>query len=281
MKIAFYTVGGQILDLMENELQYQGIELVRNSWDEECDFIYLSTVTSTQDFPKNIPLIVYNWDQYGWHKEQSGYKWDLFNELQHRCIEIWTPSNAVNLRIEEFLGLSNKCYIIKSFARLFDYPKENIKDNRYVFQVVRDYKHDPNFEWAKKACQELNIPFHMDDNHSKSEEDFQKMIAESTLLFCHYDEASTGGLTLIEGHRLGKPILVCDSPYMGAKDYFGNRATYFERNNYEDFKSKLKNMFDNPQFHNIDECKEFTNQYTVENMVKKMIERFNYLKNNG
>jgi hypothetical protein len=287
MKIAFFTIGGQILGPIENELKKQNIELLINTCDDSCDLIYLSTLSATseaysaaQSYP-DIPVIVYNWDQYKWYKSQTGYKWDMFNELQKQSIEIWTPSKAVNLRVEEFLGLGHKCYIIKSFARLFDYNKEEIKDNRYVFQVVRNYNSDPNFYWAKQACEELNIPLYTNDNHHRSEEEFQKFIAESTLLLCHYDEASTGGLTLIEGHKLGKPVLVCDSPYMGAKDYFGDRAIYFERNNYEDFKNKLKDTFDNPPKYDILECEEFTNQYVIDNMVKNMVDRFNYLKDNN
>lgn len=287
MKISFYTVGGQILEPIANELQNQGIDLLINSCDNLCDFIYVSTVTCVEQayeaaklFP-HIPVIIYNWDQYSWHKTQTGYQWDKFNDLQKLALDIWTPSNAVNLRIEEFLGLGYKCHIIKSFARLFDYPKDQIIDKKYVFQVIRNYTHDPNFYWAEQACEELNIPLYTNDNHHRSEEEFQKFIAESTLLMCHYDEASTGGLTLIEGYRLGKPVLVCDSPYVGAKDYFGDKAIYFERNNYEDFKNKLKNTFENPPLYNILECEVFTNQYNVSNMVKNMIDRFYWLKNNN
>ena len=286
MKIAFFTIGGQVLGPIESKLREKGIEIVTNECTSDCDFMYLSTVTCTNkaldqiNSNKNIPLVVYNWDQYKNHATvQKGYPWDTFNELQKRSVEIWTPSEAVNHRVEEFIGLKNKCHIIKSWARYFDYPINRIKDNRYVIQVVRNYKWDPQFEWTKRACTELNIPYHYNAKHQRSEEDFQRWIAEASVLICEYEEASTGGLTLLEGHRLGKPVLVSDSKYMGAVDYFGERATYFENGNYNDFKAKLKELYDNPPTYNLQDCIDFTNQYTLDVMVDNMIERFLYLKN--
>lgn len=283
MKISFFTVGGQVLGPIENKLREKGIEVLTNTCDENCDFIFLGTVSVVSSiipyinkYP-NIPLIVYNWDQYGWHHHQ-GYAWGDFNKLQQHSKEIWTPSTSVNLRVEEYLGLGNKCFIIKCFARLFDYPIDQIKDNRYVAHVIRDYNYDPQFDWGRKACNELNIPIDLNDNHHRSEEGFQKWLAEATLLLNPYDEASTGGLSLIEGYKLGKPVLVCDSPYMGAKEYFEDKATYFERGNYQDFKEKLSKMFFTPSFHDIKECEQFTKQYELEVMVDNIIKRLKDLK---
>jgi hypothetical protein len=226
----------------------------------------------------HIPLVVFNWDQYGWHLTQDS-DWKLYNHFQTISREIFVPSNSVKLRIKEFLGLDHKCHIIKSWARFFDYPRSEIKDGRYIFQVVRPYRDDPQYEWAERACNELKIPIIMNNTHNRSESDFQRCIAESTLLLCHYDEASTGGLTLIEGHRHGKPVMFSDSPYMGANDYFGDRATTFQRHNYEDFKNKLETSFYSPVEHDVDECIEFTNQYQIDNVIKIITERMEFLIN--
>jgi len=111
-----------------------------------------------------------------------------------------------------------------------------------------------------------------------SESEFQKRIANCTFLVCEYYEASTGGLTLLEGHRLGKPVLVSDSPYMGAKDYFGDRANYFKHDDYEDFKNKISEMWNNRTTLDREACVKFTDRYSLENMVKEMIERMKVLK---
>jgi len=281
MKISFYTPGGQVLTPIENEFRNQGIEILTNDCDKDCDFIFLSTVTSTNQayeavkkYP-NIPLVVYNWDQYGWHKTQ-GYNWDLFNNLQEKCIEIWVPSQAVTDRIKEYISNTNKCHIVKSYARLFEYNGE-IKDNRYIYQPMRNYELDKNYGWLRKACSELNIPL-IETHHKLNEIEFQKMIAECSFLVCEYHEASTGGLTLIEGYRLGKPVLVSDSKYMGARDYFGEKAIYFNDTNYDNFKSNIESIWNNPPVLDKNDCINFTNQYTVNVMVTKMISRLHELK---
>lgn len=273
----------QITHMFVNSLANHAVVDI-NSCSNDTDFIilfgreHLDHANEIVCRYPHVPLIVYNWDQYGWHQLQD-CNWNLYNSLQEKSKEIWVPSKAVSLRIEEFLKLGNKCFIMKSWARIFDYPKENIIDGRYVFQVVRNYHPDPFYNWAERACSDLNIPLFMNAYHKKSEEEFQKFIAESTLLLCHYDEASTGGLTLIEGHRLGKPVLFCDSPYMGAKDYFGERAHTFRRNDYEDFVSKLRDLYHQPVAHDFDDCHKFTDQYKIENYMIRVKERLMTLKN--
>ena len=282
MKVAFYTPKGQVLDPIENELRNQGVEVLTNNCDENCDFIFLSTITSTdqanravEKYP-NIPLVVYNWDQYAWHKTQTRYNWKVFDKLQEKCIEIWVPSHAVTNRIKEYISDTSKCHLVKSYARLFEYPENKISDQRYIVHVMRPYPHDPQNDWLDKACDELQIPLKK-PNHKLSENEFQSLLANCTFTSCPYWEASTGGLTLIEAFNLGKPTLVCDSPYMGARDYFGDHAVYFEEGNFEDYKNKIKLLFDNPNI--LSNHKEFCKQYTVKSMVTNMISRFNYLKN--
>jgi hypothetical protein len=66
---------------------------------------------------------------------------------------------------------------------------------------------------------------------------------------------------------------------MGANDYFGDRATTFQRHNYEDFKNKLETSFYSPVEHDVDECIEFTNQYQIDNVIKIITERMEFLIN--
>ena len=42
---------------------------------------------------------------------------------------------------------------------------------------------------------------------------------------------------------MGKEVLLCNSPYIGGKDYFGDRAHYFEPN-YESLRDKIGLMWD-------------------------------------
>jgi len=92
-------------------------------------------------------------------------------------------------------------------------------------------------------------------------EEFKERVASCSLLACGYLEASTGGLTLIEGLWNGKPSLISDSPYMGGKDYLGEFGFYFKHDDFEDLKIQLRKLFDNPP--KIDIVK--ARQYIIKN----------------
>lgn len=269
-----------VLDQWVPEFEKRGVEVLINYIDETCDFILCSSHSQTDKmvaahkaYP-DIPIINYHWDIYEWHKKQH-YDWDLYGKYLAKSIDIWCPSEEVILRTEEYFGLGSLCHIIKTFARFFEY--DDVQDKRYVFQPMRAYHHDRNYGWTQKACKELGIPL-VESMHKLSQEDFEKTIAHCSFLLCEYYEASTGGLTLLEGHRLGKEVLVCDSDYMGARDYFGDRAHYFKHDDYEDFKKQILHLWDSKSSLDRQDCEKFTDQYSLDLMVDKMTQRLHFLK---
>ena len=191
-------------------LRDRGMEVVEDNIDASCDFIICASISQLgrlvplQTKYPQIPIIHYNWDLYEWHKSQN-YDWLTYGKSLQQSREIWCPSAEVILRTEEYYGLGRKCHIIKTFARLFDY--DDVQDKRYIYNPMRAYFRDKNYGWAERACKELEIPL-VESKHKLSQEDFEKTIAHCTFLLCEYYEASTGGLTLLEGHRLGKQVLV-------------------------------------------------------------------------
>ena len=260
----------------------KGITVITNQVTSDCDFIIVASHSQIDALEHwhlrypHIPIINYNWDLYGWiWLNPRGYDWHKYGRYLEKSIEIWVPSEEVTLRTEEFFNLGSRCKRIKSFARYFDY--DDVRDGGYIFQAMRDYTSDKNFGWLRKACRELDIPLY-ESQHKLSEEEFQKKIAHCTFLCTEYHEASTGGLTLLEGYRLGKPVVVSDSIYMGARDYFGDKAIYFKDNDYEHFKQTIKDTWDATPVLDLKECVEFTNQFNVEAMVDQMIERLECLK---
>tara|TARA_Y100000401_G_C8319473_1_gene224434 strand:+ start:149 stop:1009 length:861 start_codon:yes stop_codon:yes gene_type:complete len=283
MKISLVKPNSTNIDPWVAEFENQGIEVMVNFINEDCNFLIGSTHSQTNRIKQfnemypEIPMINYNWDLYEWiWKNSRGYDWNGYGNLLKKSIEIWTPSEEVNLRTEEFFNLGHKCRVIKTFARLFDYSGE-IKNGRYIYQAMRNYELDRNYGWLRRACKELNIPLY-ESHHRLSEDDFQKVIAECSFMVTEYHEASTGGLTLIEGYRLGKPVIVSDSKYMGAKDYFGDKAIYFKDGDYEDFKRVILETWNNTPELNIMNCKQFTDQYKIKPMVEKMVERLRILE---
>jgi hypothetical protein len=282
MKISFVLPADKFSHDIVDAFEKHGIEVVKNACTNDSDFLIgishsqLPIIKKLNEFYPHVPMINYNWDLYGWVDIDStaGYNWKGYGELLKKSLEIWTPSQEVNLRTEEFFGLGAKCKIIKTYARFFDYQAE-VKDKRYVYQPVRHYTADKNFGLLKKACLELNIPLY-ESLHSLPESDFQKVIAECSFLVCEYHEASTGGLTLLEGHRLGKPVIVSNSKYMGARDYFGERAIYFD-DDYESLKNTLQKTWNDTPKLDVEECRKFTNRYSLDNMVSEMVNRLKKL----
>lgn len=286
MKISFILPGDKFSHNIVDGFEKHGVEVVKNTCTNDCDFLIgishsqLPTIKKMNDFYPHIPMVNYNWDFYGWvdMKSSAGYNWPGYGELLKKSLEIWTPSEEVNIRTEEFLGLGHKCKIIKSYARIFDEDIDKVVDGRYIYNPIRDLPLDPNFGWLDKVAKKHNLPVYK-SLHRLSEEEFRKKILECTFLCCELLEASTGGLTLLEGFHYGKPVLICDSKYMGAKDYFGDKANYYKHDSFEDFERAVLDMWENTPKLDIKDCRKITNELTVENMVSKMYNRLLELKN--
>ena len=201
----------------------------------------------------------------------------MYKHYLNKAVEIWCPSQEVVTRMEEETIGADKCKIIKLWPRKFEYTGE-VADKRYVLQPMRPYLYDKNYGWLKKACYELGIPL-IETNHKLTENQFQKVIAGCSFMCTEYHEASTGGMTLMEGYRLGKPVVTSDSKYMGARDYFGEKAIYFDDNSYENFKDTIKEVWENTPRLSRKECTEFidTHNPSLEEMVTAMVERLKVL----
>jgi len=283
MKILIVKPKSVNIDPWVPELQRRGHTVIENDFKSiKPDIIIGASISVIKQirrahtlFP-DAPMINYNWDIYEWvWKNPRGYNWAGYGELLKESHEVWCPSESVVKRNMDWFKIGpEKSIIIKTFARLFDYEGE-VKDGRYIYNPLRSIP-DRNVGWLKRVCEELSLPL-VESAHRMSEQDFQKTILECSFMVCEYYEASTGGLTLIEGHKYGKPVLVSDSPYMGAQDYFGERAEYFKHDDYESFKAKIKELWDNTPVLDRAECEEFVQQYTIEKMVDQMEDRLKLL----
>tara|TARA_R110002020_G_scaffold211550_5_gene417759 strand:- start:1850 stop:2713 length:864 start_codon:yes stop_codon:yes gene_type:complete len=281
MKLALIKPKSVNVDPWAQEFANCGVDVLENSVQPDCDFILCASISQLNKLEyfhnmyPDIPMINYNWDLYEWiWTSPGGYDWKKYGAFLNKSAEIWCPSDEVVLRTQEYYNCGEKCKVIKTFVRLFDYPEEKIKDKRYIFQPMRYYHEDRNFGWLKKACKELDIRL-VESLHKASEEEFKKIIANCSFLVCEYYEASTGGLTLLEGYNLGKPILISDSKYMGGRDYFGDDAIYFKHDSYDNFKHMLLELWNNTEKYTrtLEESKKLTKEYTVEIMVKVMHQR--------
>lgn len=218
-------------------------------YDETCDIFYCASIDRMKDIwrAKNqsptTPLVVYCWDYYKWVHEGKApvYRdWGQYRDLLYSADLILAPSKGQQLRLKELLDLSSQ--VIHTAVNV---KKSKPTDGRFVLDPVRDYPEE-NLGWVEKACKELDIPY-VHPEHRLSEEDFEAMVASCSFMTCAYREASTGGLTLIEGLYNGKPSLVSDSPYMGGLDYLGTYAKTFKFDSYDDLKARIWDMWSYPE----------------------------------
>lgn len=234
---------------------------------EEADVFYLASIFKLQEamvLQANYkkPLVVYCWDYYLWNHGKG--IWDKYAAFLKRANLILVPSAAQQLRLKELLGLDS--VVVKTGIPIYE---EEVTDGNFILDPVRYYPEE-NEKWAEKAAEELGIPL-IHSEHQYSASEFQKLVASCTFLTCAYREASTGGLSLMEGLNLGKPSLVSNSPYMGAVDYLGDKGYYFQYNDFEDLKKQMKMLWETrPKVDGKKHMEEFSYQNMAKNLCEAM-----------
>jgi len=257
-----------------------GLKIYVNDCKSDADFIIgwsisqLSRICGYHLDYKNIPLINYNWDVYEWvWKEKTPYDWNGYGEILRKSFEVWVPSFCTAIRTLEYWKIINS-YRIKTCTRLPQY--RDISDKRFILNPLRNIP-DRQKGWFEQICKELGIPYLSTDIKLEKDEYLQKM-SECSFIICPWYEASTGGQGLMEGYYLGKPVVVCDSPYMGTLDYFGNRAIYYKPT-YESMKEVIKNTWNNTPILDRENCKKYAlENFIPEIMAKEIAARLRYLK---
>lgn len=186
-----------------------------------------------------VPTVYFNWDLYPWQYDGPNPSWRRYAEDMKRATAILVPSESVRKRTKEFC--KRESTVVLSACNPFDAEPF---DGGWVLDVMRHYSGDPNTGAVKRACDELGIPC-IETGANLPKHEFERAVAGARLLVSSYYEASTGGLTLLEGYRLGKRVLISDSPYQGANDYFPvekGLATRFRWNDTGDLKSKIARL---------------------------------------
>lgn len=242
---------------------------------EDCDLIFSMSTYMFQGIKKlseeyKVPVISYVWDFYQWAYDgkHSWPHWHEYAEWLRTNLMVITPSEAQRLRLRELTGIDAQ--VVRTGHDCFE---AETSDERFVLDHMRFYPEE-NERWVITACDTQYIHY-IHPEHSLEREDIEKAIANCTFLACGYKEASTGGLTILEGLWLGKPVLLSDSPYQGGREYAGEFGTYFKHDDYNDLKLKLKEMFENPPKIDIIKAREYIKEnFSYEVMAKNLSEKF-------
>lgn len=278
----------RIMNQLVPYLEALGAKVLINECYEDFDFILGGTVGVAskineihQRFPK-IKMVNYIWDLYPWVIERNMYDFRTYAELLQKSVEIWCPSKEVSQRVQEFYQLGHKCQIIKSYAEFYEDEKNIKANNNFIYHPVRPYA-DPNTGMIDSVCNELQYELLKGGNgHKFTYDEYKEKVLTCSFLVTEYREASTGGLTLLEGYYHGKDVLLSDSEYQGGRDYFGDRAYYFKDGDKEDLKEKVKMLWEKSKSHIITEeelieRRQYCSQFFIEMMADNIIQQLRFL----
>lgn len=226
---------------LARELEALGVDCVADR-EPGCDAclsgsIWLSD-QAQEALDAGLPLVSYCWDLYPWQLDGSHaecWKPHLWQDhLGHlkASRDVWVPSRSAADRVVEFTG--RDAHVVLTAVHPWEHP---VSDQGHVVEVMRPYP-DRMAGAVKRACDELGVPC-VERAVCLPWDEFKAAVAGASLLVSAYDEASTGGLTLLEGHWLGKPVLVSNSPRQGARDYFDTQARYFRYDSEGSLRSQI------------------------------------------
>ena len=283
MKIFAFWTGAPYMKSILEEFEKQGHEITDRP-SEDCDLhiclqmgdqnTHNALIDIKKRFP-DVPFFTYVWDCYEWitnPRHDRGYDWSGLGRVCNISEKVFVPSEGQRYRCLQHWGVGlEKTKSIPAYAPFFEHQTLDLD---YVCDPLRAIP-DRHAGWAERACSELNIPYQHGgrgkDKTIKDWDEYKQWIANSSFVICPWYEASTGGMSLVEAYYIGKEVLICNSPYMGAKDYFGDRANYFKPT-YESMKESLQKMWEErPSRYSLKDRRKFCERFSLENFCKNII----------
>lgn len=249
-------------------------EVLVNRCEPDCDVIFaiertmsLTTALIHKKYP-NIPLVINNWDWYDYTDKTKG-TYPLFIQLLKEAREVWSGDMNTAIKTEKYIGIKSPFshYI---FILPWEWEGEK-KDYGYVMMGAR---RDPNkrAEWFIKACEELDIPYkcyHPEDN---SRQDYVNTLKNCSFLITPDKEC---GVTIpaTEAFYCHKPALSADNP--GTKEMWGEDGFYYSRDDYEDFKEKIRWLWENYKTNEVkdkvEKCHKIVEERFIPNKMAELI----------
>lgn len=243
--------GSEGPDLLVPEMRRHGVSLHSEFGEREihrCDLVFAGgwkayeLTRRLRKLHPGLPIVHYNWDLYPFQVNErtdprtdrtrrarptpNATRWAEYVEhLRNDVTEVWVPSSGVIRRTHEYCGSHVRCKVLLCNVFLWEPPSEVsfpepwLLAAPYVMDVMREYTGEPMVGAVSRACGREGIPC-VAKNHRLTWDEFRYVVSHASLLVSSYNEASTGGLTLLEGYAHGVPVLLSDSPMQGANEYF-------------------------------------------------------------
>lgn len=263
------------------ELGRHNIEVVDRP-NSRTDILFCGSFYNSQELMRYyrrfnyMPIVHYVWDLYPFKLDGSDAGdsdviktwWREYLESIVKAKHIIVPSAPVVERVKQYCNKDST--IIHSSVYAYDEPTY---DGEYVLDPVRKYP-DQNMNAVSEACSKLGLKC-VETKNSLTYSDFKKVVAGARVIVSAQYEASTGGLSTLEGYALGKQILLSRSPRHGGVDYFGNKASYFNWYNKNELLDKIEFLYKHYPIHektvNKVQCKHWVEStYNDVNMCRKL-----------
>jgi len=271
--IGVYTDNKNWLWWVYNELSKRA-KVLLNECSEDCDVIICMSISQTSRLQKfhllypKVPIITYNWDWLSFVDKTTGY-WPAFTDLMKESIDIWTPSKYMVKLMQKKLNL--KHHVIETCSVVEECIGET-KDLGYVVQASRRDKRYKRFDFFEDACRDLDIPFISCHPYKFSRKKYIEVLRDCRLLVVATSEDANAALSSIEAAYFKKPLLLSDiEPH---KECWGEYALYFKTDDLEDFKVKLKKLYNKKIKLDVEGAYALAiSKYTASAMAKAMLHR--------
>jgi len=244
MKIAFITPETDWSINLIPELIKLRYEVLVNDCSEDCDVLFAIERTLTdfttilhKRYPK-VPLVVNNWDWYEYTDKTKG-TYPKFIELLKEAKDVWSGDMDTAKTTEKAIGIKSE-FPLYIFIMPWEWEGEK-KDYGYIMMGSRKDK-NKRFVWFKRAAEELGIPYkayHPEDN---GRQDYINTLKNCSFYVSASREEGVC-IPVTEATYCGKAFLSPDNE--GCKEIWGDNTFYYERDNYEDFKAKVKWLWEN------------------------------------
>ena len=283
MKLSVIVPKPNFLEELPKELTKLGNEVLVNQCDDSCDFLIgtsISVLGMTGRFHylyPNVPLILYNWDWYDFIDKKEG-AWLEFTRMMEECKEVWSASKITSEKCFKDTGIKSPFW---NYAFILpDEWKEETKDGGYIIQAGRNSQ-QKRFDWFENCARDNSIPCKKYHPSQNDRPDYIQAIQNCSFLCCCSMDESLGTLPVAEAAYNKKPVLIAD--FEGAKEVWGGGVWYFDKDNIEDLKVKMKWLWEN---RNSSEVKEKVEKaynrclevFLPENFALRIHNRLNEIK---
>jgi len=257
-------------------------EVLVNKCEPDCDVIFAIERTMTpftmaihRQFPK-IPLVINNWDWYDYVPKDKG-TYPMFIQLLKEAKEVWSGDLDTAKRTEKAIGVKS------NFSHyIFIIPDEWEGEKKDYGYVMFGSRIDPNkrFTWFCRACEELGIPYKAYHPEENARQDYINTLKNCSFYVSASKEEGVC-IPVAEATYCKKPFLSPDNP--GCREMWGDDTNYYKTDDYEDFKSKIKWLWEHYKNKEIQDKVEKCYQRVLDNFLpekfaKKVSDRLNAIK---